>query len=255
MIAAVDIYGLIGLGIRAWREENKLRQEDAAQVFNANGLTTWTRGTVAQLEAGTRRPPLGDLLLICLAVDRSLAELVPADAPEMIDFGADVHMKASAVKALLSGARPGDLPDDDITTPLPHEMADAVELYSRWLDEARRRMEDDMATQAEVRLLLGPAGTDTVFWQTFRRPVEAEERAAERLGVPAPYVKAAAHALWSHDFEAERDARAGNDTAAGRLQARRGHATRAMLTELREYMDAVGIARADVDGAGGSPDA
>jgi hypothetical protein len=173
----------------------------------------------------------------------------------MIDFGAEVRMTASAVKALLSGAQPGDLPADDIVEPLTHEQAEAVDLYHWGMDQIREHAENDLAMQAEVRMLLGAAGAETVFWQMFRRPVEAEERAAERLGVPVPYVKAAARALWAHDLEAERDATAGDENAvAGSLQARRGHATRAMLTELREYMDSLGIARADSDGLGGSTD-
>jgi hypothetical protein len=53
-------------------------------------------------------------------------------------------------------------------------------------------------------------------------------------------LKGASLRLWARNFEEERDARAGVGTVAPQaLQARRGHASRQMIAELREYLDTV----------------
>jgi len=244
MIAPMDIHGLIGLGVRAKREELGLRQEDAAKRFRDSGLPAWRRSTVAQVEAGTRRPSLGDLMLIAVALDCALADLVPADAPELIDVGTGITMTASAVKAVLSGISPVDLPAGDINGPgVPGEPTLAE--IEAFFDDVRRSWPEQELAREQVRQIWKGARRRVMRGDirgSFLPPTEAEARAAERLGVPASYLKAAAGALWDRDFDIERDARAGDgDLPPSTLQGRRGHATRAMLAEVREYLVARGI--------------
>lgn len=246
MIAPMDIHGLIGLGIRAKREELGLRQEDAAKMFRKGGLPAWRRSTVAQVEAGTRRPSLGDLLLVGLAFDCALADLVPDQAPERIDVGSGATMSAAAVKALLSGVSPLDLPDDEIDTPMDSDLATAVEDWRWGMESVRSAWADREQAREQVRLILEKGSLrrvdDVDVSRSFRPATEAEERAAERLGLQVAYLRAASRALWDRDFEAERDSRAGNgEMTPGSLQGRRGHATRAMLGELRGFLRDIGI--------------
>ena len=62
--------------------------------------------------------------------------------------------------------------------------------------------------------------------------------AARRLGVEPAQVRLAARVLWRRDFSEERDARAGEASGLSprTLQARRGHAARAMLAELGTFL-------------------
>lgn len=259
MIAPMDIHGLIGLGVRARREELGLRQEDVAKEIRDHGLPAWRRSTVAQIEAGTRRPSLGDLLLIALALDCTLADLVPADAPDNVDLGTGVSLWPIAVKMLLS---------DDWAN-FQQLPADAVRMHSTSIAEAVEAVDEAFATAREQRELYERTQPQVhLIWDGSKRPVlrgdirrsylaatEAEQRAAERLGVPSVFLKAAAGALWDRDFEKERDARAGNGgLAPSGLQARRGHATRAMLGELRDYLGELGVLEAQAPEQGGPGD-
>ncbi len=73
----------------------------------------------------------------------------------------------------------------------------------------------------------------------FGDHLDATVKAAKRLGVTTADVDAAARALWGQTLAGERDKRVqpveGETPRA--LQARRGHVTRALLDELRRYLD------------------
>lgn len=63
-------------------------------------------------------------------------------------------------------------------------------------------------------------------------------KAAKRLGVTAEQVGAAAQRLWGQTLALERDDRLGDieGLPARTVQARRGHVTRRLISELRTYM-------------------
>jgi hypothetical protein len=71
-----------------------------------------------------------------------------------------------------------------------------------------------------------------------RTPDDADRHAARRLGIEPAQVRLAARVLWRRDFAQERDARVGevSGLAQRTLQARRGHAARAMLAELSTFL-------------------
>jgi len=234
MMLPVDIHVLIGRGIRARREALGLRQEEAAQKFRFFGLPTWRRSTVAQVEAGTRRPSLGDLLIVSYALGCALADLVP-EVNEPVDLGTGATIGALGAKKLLS--------DWDAFGKLPVE--EALEgPGSAMLTEATQRAK---AEEEKQKPLLRPIWENSPRplgqgdrWQAQAPPTEAEVRAAERLDVLPVQLKAASRVLWGKNFEEERDVRAEVGSAAPQsLQARRGHATRRMLSELRAFLDDV----------------
>jgi transcriptional regulator with XRE-family HTH domain len=221
----MQIHALLGAGIRAKRLDLGMRQQDASRIFRSYGLPTWTPTAVGQVESGTRKPSIGELLLACAALGTSLADLVP-DTDEPVDLGAGATMSATAVRALLS---------DDMDA---FENEDVEPPGDEWLFEAARHARAAHAlVEPEVTKILRSSprrmtGADRLA--AFTHPTEAETRAAERLGVEPAIMKAAARVLWGRDFEDERDARVGEVTDPGRLtvSALRGHASRAMIGEL-----------------------
>ncbi len=199
MMLPVNIHELLGMGIRAARQQRGWRQQDASNEFRSAGLRSWTPLAVGQVESGRRKPPLGDLLLACTALGVRLADLVP-DVDDDIDLGSGATMKASAVRAILSGKNPDDIEaGDQIVTPGDKWLAEAL---SRSLAEHERiepllRPIWDMAHVA-------PSRNDKRL--AYLPPTEAEQRAAERLAVEPVQIKAAARVRWGRDFEDERDA-------------------------------------------------
>ncbi len=246
MMLPVNIHELLGKGLRAARLENGWRQQDASNEYRAAGLLTWTPLAVGQVENGTRKPSIGDYLMACTAVGKSLADLIP-DVDEEVDLGSRTTMKASAIKAVLSGVSPDELPNADFNTPGDSWLAEAYSRGRAMRDtlEPRLRPIWDNAPRAIRR-------EDTRH--AFLPATEAEQRAADRLGVLAVQVKAASRVIWGRDFEEERDSRVGNGgVPAQSLQARRGHATRAMVEELRDYLRQCGILTGEPPNPGGGP--
>lgn len=231
MMLPVRIHDAIGAGIRAARLAKGWRQQDASYRFRAYGLPTWTPGAVSQVEAGVRKPNVGELLLAAAALEVAVADLIPA-TDELIDLGTGATMSARAVRALLAGDF-GAFPrsPDDFSFPGDSAMEDAL---------ARAGAERDRQ-RALIQPILNLSSLDpwsAEVHRVFLAPTEAESRAAARLRVEPVQVRAAALVLWSRDFEEERDGRAGTADDPKVLQAQRGHATRAMLADLGELLSA-----------------
>jgi transcriptional regulator with XRE-family HTH domain len=243
------MHDLIGAGVAAARQRKRWTQEDAAREFRFHGLTSWRTGTVGQLEAGLRRPRLDEVVLICAALDVALEELLP-DTSEMVELGDGARMPAEAIRRILDGtvdAPPFQSITDDMIFPGEQKVVDAV----------LRSMPDHEETQkllAPIRLY-ATGLTHGDVRQAFSAPADAERHAARRLGLRPAQVKLASRALWEHrDFTEERDRRVGDAAKLEprSLQARRGLVTRAMLAELRTYVDAANAAWADADNHGGA---
>lgn len=66
---------------------------------------------------------------------------------------------------------------------------------------------------------------------------EGLSRAAERLGLTVDELEQAAHRLWGRTLYSEREARLSISDDSRANQAKRGHVTRALLRELRAYLD------------------
>jgi hypothetical protein len=79
---------------------------------------------------------------------------------------------------------------------------------------------------------------------------EAEQRTAERLGVEVVDVCLAAIALWDHTLTEEREARleatGGLSLSPAQRQAARGHTTRVLQRELRDFLVHLGVIDAPV---------
>ena len=230
MMLPVRIHEAIGAGIRAARLAKGWRQQDASYWFRLYGLPTWTPGAVGQVEAGVRKPSLGELLLAAAALEVAVSELVP-DTDEPIDLGTGATMSARAVRALLAGDF-REFPRSPADFSFPGETAMEAALAIAGAERDRLLQLVQPIAAASPR----PVPDDDIH-RAFLPPTEAEARAASRLHVEPAQLKLASWAMWERGFEAERDARAGNGAQPpGTLQARRGHAARAMLGELRDFL-------------------
>ena len=109
MSGSVRLIDLLVAGVKAARQARGWSQEDAAQAFQSCGLKAWRRCTVGQMEAKLRFPQIGELLLMCAALDVPLADLIAAaDGDVQVYPGAT--MPGSAIRALLSGTQAGVAP-------------------------------------------------------------------------------------------------------------------------------------------------
>jgi transcriptional regulator with XRE-family HTH domain len=234
MMLPMQIHELLGAGIRAARLRRGWRQQDAAERFRMYGLPNWNPTAVGQVETGVRKPSIGELLLACAALEVSIADLIQ-DVDDRIDLGTGATMTPAAVRELLSGDWPAfsELPPENFDWPGEPAMDEALARAGAERDRQRRLLQP----LADMPPDLDMYGEEAL--KVFLPPTEAEARAADRLGVEAPQLKLAALKKFGHTFEEERDARSGavDGLSSKTVQARRGHATRAMLTELRTYID------------------
>lgn len=97
-----------------------------------------------------------------------------------------------------------------------------------WREEIRQALQG-----GDVHLLLGTN-------QISKRYVtdEPERAAALQLMMPLGKVQAAAERLWGHSMSEERDLRLPDEPIRSlrSLQAKRGHATRTLIAELKRYL-------------------
>jgi hypothetical protein len=144
-------------------------------------------------------------------------------------------MGTAEVRALLSGDHEAldNLDPDDVHWVPGNDVVAAI--YERADAEVKRlRTLLQPLEDASPRPLKAKAWGNAIL-----KPTEAETRAAARLGVDPAQLKMASQVLWDRTFEEERDMRAGADApgqSAAALQARRGHATRAMLADLEMFI-------------------
>lgn len=209
-------------GIKAARQRRGLRQEDAATQARAHGLSSWIRGTVAQAEVGARRFALEEVLLLALAYETSLADLVAGDERELVELTPDARLSVGALRALLSG-------DGERVRDLPAEAVDVP---------ARRsgRFPDELAEADRFGI-----GDRSLLARAADEISDAERHAARKLGTTPDQVNAAAVRLWGQPMARERDQRLSEqarDLPARSRQAFRGHITRDLLAELEGELGA-----------------
>ncbi len=186
---------MVASRLREVLDDESMRREDLAQQMHQLGFR-WTGNTITQVVTGRRALSLLEAAGICAALGTSLADFL----------GSSGEVK---------------LPNFDDRFP----VAD--------IGEAIRSGGGDWGSRGLVRSLLGPAS---------REFAEVNVKAARRLGVSPAEVNEAAMQLWNRPLGAERDHRF--DTSdldfnapenRRTLQARRGHATRALIDELRAH--------------------
>ena len=211
---------VLAAGAKEARPRLGLRQEDAAARARAQGLSTWIRGTVAQAEVGARRFALEEVLLLALAYETGLAELIAGNEDDLVELTPDARLSVGALRALLSGTPVSELPAEALDAPAGHGTP--VRRSGRFPDVLADAKRFGIGDRSMLEHALGEVG-------------DAERHAARKLGATPERVNLAAMRLWGRTLSEERDHRL-SERASGvparRLQALRGHITRDLLTEL-----------------------
>jgi hypothetical protein len=216
---ARSLRDVLAAGLKEARQRQGLRQEDAASRAQRVGLTSWIRGTVAQAEVGARKFAIEEVLLLALAYETTLADLIAGNDADLVELSPEARLPVGTVRALLSGQSPRELPG------VSRDGGEAMETgrFPRPLAEAGR------FGIGERDLLARPVGATG----------EADRHAARKLGVSPEIVAETARRLWGRSLSEERDHRLtghGSDLTARSKQAQRGHITRELLTELEREL-------------------
>jgi transcriptional regulator with XRE-family HTH domain len=253
---ATSLSAAVGARVRGLREGRGLRQEDIARAARVFGVE-WTRATVAALETGRRQLTPEELILIprvlLLAGARTVPDGQPVSLPDLlgeawITLTPAASARAGAIRSILRGDHaiaPQDWQaprlraekkrrDTRLLVTLKQMTGKLEEATAAWtlmFPEAQPRsipVGSFIAPAIEIQKAVGDARTD------------AAQKAARVLRVRPIVVAVAAQKLWGRGLEEERDQRItaeGPDASARRLQARRGHVTRALLSELRPVVE------------------
>lgn len=157
----------------------------------------WTHVTVVRTESGQRSPSILELLALSTALALPLQDLL-AGGDGRLEF------RGGAFSIELADLRDNILNHEPV---LPRSSLD----FQRGAD----------------------------WW---RAGLSAEEHAAKRIGRSTEDLREAASALWGRPFLAERDERLRDVLDEGRpdpetRRAQRGHVSRKLLTELRNYFE------------------
>jgi len=217
---------VLAAGVKQARLRQGLRQEDAAARARAYGLSSWIRGTIAQAEVGARRFALEEVLLLALAYETSLAELIAGEDDEFVELTPDSQLSVGALRTLLSGDRRHirDRPDEADVPGHRQQPSRRSERFPDVLADAGRFGIEDRSLLARAADEVG----------------DAERHAARKFGTTPERINVAALSLWGRTLAAERDHRLSEqarDASARSRQAVRGHITRDLMTELRAELD------------------
>jgi len=209
---------MLAAGVKEARQRLDLRQEDAAARARAYGLSTWIRGTVAQAEVGARRFALEEVLLLALAYETSLAELIAGDEHDLVELTPNARLSVGALRALLSGNPPAV--DEAMDVPATRDISP-------------RRSDRFPDVLAEARRF--GIGDRSALERALDEISDAERHAARKLGTTPERVNLAAMRRWGRTLAEERDhrlAKQATNVPPRRRQALRGHITRELMTEL-----------------------
>ncbi|MGD0083564.1 MAG: helix-turn-helix transcriptional regulator [Acidimicrobiales bacterium] len=208
---------VLGANVRRVREEHGLTQDQLARLLRRSGLD-FSRSAIAALERGSGRGlDLGEVALLCLALETNLEHLLAGGGHVRVSESATIALGKIAPVLRGDGAA---LSDKDIDTPMMREAA-ATDLRG---------------AVATVRARRGSLSASQAVAAERAARSDAELAAARRLGVGADDLSFAAFGLWGDSLTSERDRRvvaAIPEGASPRsVQALRGHVTRQLLAEL-----------------------
>lgn len=193
---------VVGANLRELRKAKRWTQDAAADRVAGAGLG-WKRTHIADLESGRRETvDLGTLVILGSVFDVPLQELLAGDGDVLLT------------------------PRTDFPT---HTTTSTREQLRAWLSGSRYSLL--VSGEAEVKAAL----------EDLRRevPVQADSVLAKRLNMPLMDVVNAARGLWGRSLTEERDRRVAElgDLSIGERQARQGHITRELNTELTKWID------------------
>jgi transcriptional regulator with XRE-family HTH domain len=226
---------VLATNVRRLREARGWRQADVAGLARTAGFPAWAEGTVAQIEAGTRRVTTDELFFLSLLLRAPLAELFwPTDpSPTAI-----VHVGDIPVPAGTLAASAGQLPNPTL-----------VSRAARTVDPTLSATQVGIVLATLQETLPNALGAALLPSNFPADPTAAEEAellagVASRLRERPVDVAAVAGRLWNgRGIRAERERRLAAADGTGDPRVRRGHITRALIAELEQAFAEIERAR------------
>jgi transcriptional regulator with XRE-family HTH domain len=212
----VPLAEVIGRNLRAFRESAGGSQDWLAHVLQDYGLN-WNRSQLAKAERGERIFTFEQIVLIAVAFDMPIAELVQGDRDEQVVLTAGATIDATIDHELLAAVVDGtDVRERMKLRPQHYFVSERVREETR----ARLTVEQSQWEAEHAADLI----TEEVAQEWWGHPfiVERERRVAQRLGLDPP----------SADMSLGDAVGPVPGVEAKTLAAVRGHATRELGDEL-----------------------
>jgi hypothetical protein len=218
---------VLAVGMKEARQRLGLRQEDAAARARSYGLSTWIRGTVAQAEVGARRFGLEEVLLLALAYETSLTDLIAGDDDELVELTSQARLSVGALRAVLRGdqAAMRGLSTEAVDIPVRRGVAPT---------SRSGRFPDVLAEAQRFGI-----GDRSMLEHALDEVSDTERHAARKLGTTPERLNMAAMRRWGRTLAKERDYRLSeqaDDVSPRSRQALRGHITRDLMAELEDEL-------------------
>jgi integrase len=193
--APEEMHDVIARGSAALRRLRGWTQERAAAEYRRHGLVAWRTSTVGSLEAGLRHPGVGEVILICSALDTTLYGLLLAadeSGSREVRLGKGAVLTTAAIRSRLH----------PVTPPLPVAVtaSPAASLFSDAERHAARKLGVDPAKVRRAAIGLWRRDFDaerdaraggmeglTLRSRQARRGIASRQMLAEiagRLGMP-----------------------------------------------------------------------
>lgn len=221
---AKELDELIRERVVQWRQERALTHDQLAARFRAVGLDM-SRSAVTAFERDGRKFSVGEVALICLALEVTPQAMLEGD--EMVKISAaTVPLDSLRRFFRTTRAKVGD-----------------VEGFEPFMTNYREERERQTARGA-AEIAAQFAHLHGGHWAEVERAatLEAEVRAAARLGLSAHDLAMKAFSLWGRSLTDERDARAAKrvtrDMPDRSTRMVRAHITRQLEAELRKQIEA-----------------
>jgi hypothetical protein len=167
------------------------------------------------------------VLLLALAYETSLADLIAGDKDELVELTPQARMSVGALRAVLSG-------DQAALQSLSTEAVDIPVRRGTPTTSRSGRFPDVLAEAQRFGI-----GDRSLLEHALDEVSDAERHAARKLGTTPERLTIAAIRRWGRTLAEERDHRLNEragDVSLRRLQALRGHITRELMAELEDEL-------------------
>jgi transcriptional regulator with XRE-family HTH domain len=220
-----NLNALLGKAIQRIRLELDLSQDDVARECRRRGLT-WARSTIAVLEAGQKSLQISEALVLADVLGQPFFSFFYEGAlDDEVAITSSLVGSLSEVQALNEGGRGFE------------ERRLRIKEGRRISSRARTPRADVMRRLPNLARYLSESELLAVARLTRS---EAELRAAHTLGITPAEVSVAAHGLWGRSLIEERERRLSEmdeaEAPLRNLRGYRGHVTRELTRELRNYL-------------------
>ncbi|WP_417233515.1 hypothetical protein [Arthrobacter sp.] len=103
VVQTLTIKQVIGTNVRKLRTSSSLSQSEFGQKVGGFTGKAWSAQTVSVAEAGRREFVAVELLVLCLVLECTIADLMSAADDEMVQIADDAHANGHAIREMAAG--------------------------------------------------------------------------------------------------------------------------------------------------------